>query len=130
MEPDTFIDFGNLVPEILAVCSVLVTAFIGWGAKKFKDLTNISIEASHREALHKAINTGFQLVLEKFPDRINVKSELVASVGEWVIKSVPDALEWFKLTSASSPTGGVALDPILKELIESKIPIHTELPPA
>lgn len=130
-EVDTFIDFGSLVPEILATASAAVAAFVGWAATKFSQLTNIKIEANHREALHKAINTGIQLAIEKFGKggRVDVKNEHVAMVAEWVIQSVPDALKWFGLTgSAVNPTTNevAKVDPKLKDLIESKLPLYED----
>lgn len=128
MEPDTFIDFGNLVPEILAALGTLVTLAIGWAATKFSQLTNIKIEEQHRQALHSAINTGIQLALTKFGagGRIDVKNALVASAAEWVIKSVPDALKWFGLDDSFSGREGSKIDPKLTAMIESKLPLHTE----
>jgi hypothetical protein len=128
METDTFIDFGHLVPEILAALGALVTVAIGWAASKFSQYTNIKIEADHRAALHQAINTGIQLAVTKFggSGRIDVKNALVASAAEWVIKSVPDALKWFGLhdTVGGRDVPTTKVDPKLTAMIESKLPMH------
>jgi hypothetical protein len=129
MEPDTFIDFGSLVPEILAAAGTAIALFTGWAATKFSQLTNIKIETAHREALHKAINTGIQLAIERFGVRVDVKNERIAQVAEWVIKSVPDALKALGLTdNAVNPTTNevAGIDPKLKNLIESKLPLYED----
>lgn len=121
VEPSAKVDAGGgifaaLQPYIVDGAGVLITAFIGWAATKFSAKTGIEIDAKHRDALHSAIVTGINLGLSRVGEKIEGKpvtasNAVVADAMNWVNKSVPDALDRFKVTPDT-----------LRTMVEAKIP--------
>ncbi|MGC9449721.1 hypothetical protein [Cereibacter johrii] len=77
-----------LMPSLLDLAGVALTALIGFATVRFQRWTGIQIEARHREALHSAIMTAARLAVARklAPD---AATEFVSS---YVRNSVPDAL--------------------------------------
>ncbi|MEA5163256.1 hypothetical protein U5903_20925 [Cereibacter johrii] len=77
-----------LMPSLLELAGVALTALIGFATVRFQRWTGIQIEARHREALHSAIMTAVRLAVARklAPD---AATEFVSS---YVRNSVPDAL--------------------------------------
>ena len=71
----------------------------GWLMRKLPENMRINIEAKHREALHKALNTAADRILampgvKDLIDDIDLKPYIDRFV-DYVYASVPDALEYF-----------------------------------
>lgn len=95
-----------LIPHVMEIIGILLTAIIGWAAAKARQKWGIDIQAHHREALHWALHTGTQLALER-----KLTGEAARSlILDYVRRSVPDAL------AAISPSPAT-----LENLAESKL---------
>lgn len=104
---ETFWEYG--VP----ILSTIVTVAISAGAAAINRWTGINVEAKHREALHSAIMTGIGYAKSGLTPGGAAQSEpaVVDQVKEYVIRSVPDALEHFGLTKGA----------MLHDMIASKL---------
>jgi hypothetical protein len=91
---------GWLTPYLVELVAIVIAGAVAWATKKFHDLTGITIEAKHREALQSALNNGAKLIIDRIPatGTIDVKSPAMATAINYVIKSVPDAVAFFGLT--------------------------------
>ncbi len=78
-----------LMPSLLDLAGVALTALIGFATFRFQRWTGVQIEARHREALHSAIMTAARLAVARklAPD---AATEFVSS---YVRESVPDAMK-------------------------------------
>jgi len=84
---------------LVPVLGAISTAAISWAAAAFQRWTGMQIEARHREALHSAIMTGIGYArsgLTPGGSSLNVGS-IVDQARDYVLKSVPDALQYFGL---------------------------------
>lgn len=104
---DTRVDLNPLVDEIvpyfLMVLGTIVTAALTWVAKKFNDSTGMNIEAKHREALQSALLNGARAAIDRFrPDElsVDVRNAALKEGIEFVLRSVPDAVDYFNLSPA------------------------------
>ncbi|EKX55711.1 hypothetical protein D516_3981 [Rhodobacter sp. AKP1] len=95
-----------LMPSILDLAGVALTALIGFATLRFQRWTGIQIEARHREALHSAIMTAARVAVARGLTR-EVATEFVSSYAR---ASVPEAL---KRLSPSAET--------LEALVRSKL---------
>lgn len=85
----------NIVQPILVellLTTILLAA--SWLMRRLPERMRLDIEARHREALHRALDTGVGLVidtLQKHP-AVAVPDRAVAEIAGYVHRSVPDAL--------------------------------------
>lgn len=85
----------NIVQPILVellLTTILLAA--SWLMRRLPERMRLDIEARHREALHRALDTGVGLVidtLQKHPT-IAVPDRAVSEIAGYVHQSVPDAL--------------------------------------
>lgn len=103
---DTVGFWGVLKPFIFDTLGVVVTALIGWVAMLGTKYFGITIEASHRDALHSAAMTGVTAALSKVDVMagnldLTTKQKVLDEAANWVIHSVPDALKYLGVTPAS-----------------------------
>lgn len=90
-------------PYLSVLAEVAITALLGFLATRLSAWTGITIEASHREALHSAAMTGVNLALSRLDVSmsgvsVDVRSAVVADAVAWVLRSVPDALKHLNVT--------------------------------
>ena len=80
---------------ILVICSLALTAGIGWVGLYVKEHLGLTIEARHREALHQAILSGIEGALSRTSHGHDdeIKAEIVRSAVRHAEKSVPDAIK-------------------------------------
>lgn len=104
---DTAIDLdgflGSMRPYLEEIVALLITAAVGYAVKLLRDKTGIDVEARHREALQSALSNGARKVLAKVvPEKTGIKIEVgnqtIADGVEYVLKSVPDALNYLGLS--------------------------------
>lgn len=103
-EPDTRVDLdpfiADMMPYIVTLFGAIVSFAVAWMAKKASEWTGIQVEAKHREALQSALTNGAKAALAKFTPKglsFDVKSVPLAEGIEFVLRSVPDAVEYFGL---------------------------------
>lgn len=104
-----------LRPYVIEIVSIIVAAAVAWASKKFHDLTGIEIEAKHREALQSALLNGANLIMAKYPKggvSFDTQNEQLSVAIRYVLNSVPDAVEHFKLTPD-----------FIGEMVKAKIPV-------
>jgi hypothetical protein len=118
--------WGLVAPYLFTAVSAGVVAVLGWLTALFKQWTGIQIEARHREALHSAAMTGVAAAFNRIGQRadmitLDVRTAVVKEAVDWVFKSVPDALGYFKLSPETLAT-----------LVESKLNLllQTKVQPA
>lgn len=87
--------WGEFWTAVLPPLVTLILAVIGWAvnsaANQIKAKTGIEIEATHRDALKQAIETGVRATLRKFGPQVS-QADLVADAQTYVSQSVPDAV--------------------------------------
>jgi len=116
-----FSGFGRTMME--GVWAILVPAVIGWVAYLIQKYTGVNvrarlldIEANHRQAYQTALaNAAGALMMRVGTDgkvNIDVKNKAIADVTNMVIRSVPDAINYFGISPQS-----------IAEKILAKIPI-------
>lgn len=107
--PSSSINIGELVSPLLQTVlggvGLVITALVGWLVTIIKQRTGIEIEAKHREALQTALTNAAGYAFNKangaLSDKtINVGSPYVKEAVEYVFKSVPDAINYFGLSSS------------------------------
>lgn len=114
-----------LAPYINAVVNALIVAIMGWVALKFKQKTGIEIEASHRDAIARALqNQAGSLIADGFAKvdkfgKVTVSSQALAQSVNDLMKSVPDAVKHF----------GVTPDKVAQRIVDT-IPQLASAPPA
>lgn len=95
---DPFI--AALMPYLEAIALAVITAAFGWVARKVHEWTGITVEAKHREAFQSATLNGARAIAAKYGPtnvQIDVKSVPLKEGVEFVLRSVPDAVKYFKL---------------------------------
>lgn len=101
---DTAVDVDPIVtawkPYLDLFREYLLMAIAAFAGLLYKRWTGKQLEARHREALQSALRNGAELLMRKVPQgvKVNVGSKSVAEGIEYVLKSVPDALDFFGLT--------------------------------
>lgn len=105
--PDTRIDLDpfitSVMPYLLALFGTIISAAIGFATLKLQQWTGINVEAKHREALQSALTNGALNMVAKVTPKgvtIDVGNAAIADGVEYVLKSVPDAVQYFGLTPA------------------------------
>ena len=83
-----------LAPGVMLLVEFAITALIGWLMLYLPAPLRLYVEKNHREALHSALRTGAQRVLEGNFDTDQAVHEIVA----YVQGSVPDAIGHFRPT--------------------------------
>lgn len=85
----------NIVQPILVeLLLTMILLAAGWLMRRLPERMRLDIEARHREALHRALDTGVGLVidtLQKHP-AVAVPDRAVSEIAGYVHRSVPDAL--------------------------------------
>lgn len=77
-----------IMPHLLEIAAGLLSALIGWAANTARVKWGVQIEATHREALHRALMTGVTLALGR-----NVPNDTAVDMAiSHARASVPDAL--------------------------------------
>lgn len=114
----------NIIAQVAAVViPLLVTAALGWIAILYTRITGRNLEAKHREALQSALTNGLNWALQQVLDgKLNpdgtvpaaAKPAVIAKAQEYVVSSVPDAVQKFQITQ-----------PTLEKLVEAKMPLST-----
>jgi len=85
----------NIVqPIIVDLLLTLILAIIAWLMRKLPERWRLDIEARHREALHKALDTGIGLVIDTMQKHPTIAAPdmAIGTVLDYVERSVPDAL--------------------------------------
>ncbi|OHV85819.1 hypothetical protein LCM4579_00160 [Ensifer sp. LCM 4579] len=81
-----------VMPHVLELTSLAVTALVAWLAAWLKLKFKIDIEARHREALHSALMTGVRLALARYG--VTAKREVVLGAAvDYAREAVPDAIK-------------------------------------
>lgn len=114
----------QILGQVLAVVvPIIVTALLGWAAILYSRITGKELEAKHREALQMALTSGLNWAIQQVlngklskdgtvPE--SAKPAVLAKAQEYVTKSVPQAVEHFKITQ-----------PTMDKLVESKMPVSS-----
>lgn len=89
-------------PVVSMIAQAVIGLAIAWASAWASRKWGIDIEAKHREALHSAARTGVDRLLAKAAPAVgglsvDVKSQIAADGVKWVLRSVPDAVKYFKL---------------------------------
>lgn len=101
--------FEAAKPGLLELCSVAITALIGWAVARARARWGIEIAARHREALHSALLTAARLALA---NQLTGQAA-VEMIVDYARQSVPDAL------ASLNPTSGVLDDLARSKLAEA-----------
>lgn len=92
----TIIDsLQNIVqPVIVDLLLFLILSAIGWLMRRLPEKWRLDIEARHREALHKALDTGIGLAIDTMQKHPTIAAPdmAIGTVLDYVERSVPDAL--------------------------------------
>lgn len=81
-------------PILVELLLTMILLAAGWLMRRLPERVRLDIEARHREALHRALDTGVGLVidtLQKHP-AVAVPDRAVSEIAGYVHRSVPDAL--------------------------------------
>ena len=84
-----------LQPVIVDLLMFVILALAGWVMSKLPEKWRVEIEAKHREALHKALDTGIGLLIDTAQKHPAVAGPDMAldTVLDYVERSVPDAIK-------------------------------------
>lgn len=99
----------QILPLVLEIIAVLLGLALLWLSKLASSRFGLSIEGKHRDALHRALMSGVQLVAARVvaqpsngavaTDPVSIqlgaKDAIVSEVAQYVKDSVPDALAHF-----------------------------------
>lgn len=103
-KPDlnTSIAFGPALDSLLALALTAISGLVTWLASWWRRIFKSDMDKRHKEAIHDAAKRGVLWAVAKlkakFGDNpaVDVKNELLATVGTYLVATVPDALKWFK----------------------------------
>lgn len=116
MEPAVVseVSFDPLLQAAVQYLEVLLLALGGilatWLTRKLNQWFGVQVEANHRDALERAINSGLQLGAKKVREKvfdptrtkplasIELKSEALATTLNYAIASTPDAIKKFGIS--------------------------------
>lgn len=89
-------------PIIVDLLLTLILAIIAWLMRKLPERWRLDIEARHREALHKALDTGIGLAIDTMQKHPTIAAPdmAIGTVLDYVERSVPDALRRLAPTRA------------------------------
>lgn len=81
-------------PIIVDLMLTLILAVIAWLMRKLPERWRLDIEARHRDALHKALDTGIGLAIDTMQKHPSIAAPdmAIGVVLDYVERSVPDAL--------------------------------------
>lgn len=81
-------------PVLVDLLLTLILAVIAWLMRKLPERWRLDIEARHREALHKALDTGIGLAIDTMQKHPSIAAPdmAIGVVLDYVERSVPDAL--------------------------------------
>lgn len=83
-----------LQPIIVDYATWLILGALGWFFRRLPERWRIDIEAKHREALHRALHSGTELLidtLQKHP-AVAVPDRAIGEIVDYVRMSVPGAI--------------------------------------
>lgn len=86
----------NIIQPLLTeYVGLLILAIIGWFMRLLPAKWRVEIEARHREALHRAIDTGIGLVIDTMQKHPTVAAPdmAIGQIVDYVRNSVPDAIK-------------------------------------
>lgn len=88
-----------MMPYLEAIALAVITAAFGWIARKVHEWTGINVEAKHREALQSALWNGARTLAAKHAPNVelDVRNATLKEGIDFVLRSVPDAVKYFKL---------------------------------
>lgn len=81
-------------PVLVDLLLTLILAIIAWLMRKLPERWRLDIEARHREALHRALDTGIGLAIDTMQKHPTIAAPdmAIGTVLDYVERSVPDAL--------------------------------------
>lgn len=81
-------------PVLVDLLLTLILAVIAWLMRKLPERWRLDIEARHRDALHKALDTGIGLAIDTMQKHPSIAAPdmAIGVVLDYVERSVPDAL--------------------------------------
>lgn len=81
-------------PILVDLLLTLILAIIAWFMRRLPERWRLDIEARHREALHKALDTGIGLAIDTMQKHPTIAAPdmAIGVVLDYVDRSVPDAL--------------------------------------
>jgi len=97
MTKDDFM--ATVTPALLNFLAVAIPALLLWIGTLIRSWTNKQAEATDRQALHSAMETGTAAAEKKFSGTNAPASEKAAYAVNYAEKSVPDAIKNLKPTS-------------------------------
>lgn len=86
----------NIVQPVLVDLLVFIAlGVIGWLMRFLPEKWRLDIEAKHRDALHRAINTGVGLVIDTAQRHpaVAVPDRAISEIVNYVERSVPNAIK-------------------------------------
>lgn len=86
----------NIVqPVVVELLLTVVLALIAWLMRRLPERWRLDIEARHRDALHRALDTGVGLMIDTMQKHpaIAAPDLAVSTVLSYVERSVPDAIK-------------------------------------
>lgn len=107
MASDSAIPVASIIdvirPYVTEIMSVLIAAAVAYILKVFSVWTGIKVEANHREALQSALENAARIVLGGLTDKASGRTvtsghPVFDDALKYVIRSVPDAVDYFKLS--------------------------------
>lgn len=121
----TTIDLGPLIRDVLLpFLGVILTALLGWAAKRFSDWIGVKRDDALALKIEEAMKNGLALAQARLEQRlgpgplhVDVKSEVVATAGKYAADHVPGALKALGVTPAA-----------LKEKLEARLELNTTPP--
>lgn len=134
---------GGLLDSIAPLFSVgidlVITAIVTWAAVRLRAATGIEIEARHRDALQSALRTGAGRVVSRIagsnPAALPLageSAEAINTVIDWVERSTPDALNYFRARGALAPQAltDLAVGALGQQISRVALPVSVQLAPA
>lgn len=111
--------FEIVRPFLVEIASVVISGAVLWLVGTVKAKFNIEIDARHRDALQAALTNAAGLVINRAGGMagalaLPTQNPLIIEGVDYVVKSVPDALDHFGITPGAAGA-------ILAEKLEAKI---------
>lgn len=120
------VDFTPIIDYFIYAALSAVSLGLAWGIRKLNTMLNLRIDDQMAERIRLGIHAGLQAAYEKNRGRIaeigvlNLKNELVADAGSYVLKHFPDATKHFNVETPDQ----------LAEMIAARFGILTHQNPA
>ncbi len=99
----TAVDVTPILDYFIYAALSAVSLGVAWGVRKLNTLWNLNIDDQMAERIRAGIHAGLQAAYERNRARVaqvgvvNLKSELIADAGRYVLKHFPDATKHFKV---------------------------------